>query len=487
MKRARTVIGLCYNSTTSSQDSKDALNSEIRFACHRYNDIIICGDFNYPSIDWNLMQAESEGQNFLDTVMDCFLIQHVREPTRGQNILDLVMSKEGITIENVETCMPLGSSDHDVVKFDLKTEVEEEIWKYEYYDYRNGNYKELAKYMKEQNWEELFMNTDANEMWEIFKEIPLGGISRYVPKKRRKGRKKRPLWFNRAVKSSIKKKQLYWRRYRESNEYQDYLRYKRALKKATRAVRKAKRKLEKKIAKNIKNDPKAFFKYSRSKLKSRETIGPLTNEYGETISDGHQVSNMLNDYFSSVFTEETLNNMPDPRLLFEGDAGDFVNEVDLSNRAVSEKLMKLNPEKSPGVDHIYPVVLKRLALVISVPLSVISCESFVIGIVPKEWKLANVTAIFKKGLKNQVGNYRPVRLTSQVCKVMEMLVRDTITEHLKKYKLIKDSQFGFTKGRSCLSNLLKFLEEVTRYVEEGYPVDVIYLDFSKAFDRVPHQ
>ena len=249
MKRARTVIGLCYNSTTSSQDSKDALNSEIRSACHRYNDIIICGDFNYPAIDWNLMQAESEGQNFLDTVMDCFLIQYVREPTRGQNTLDLVMSKEGITIENVETCMPLGSSDHDVVKFDLKTEVEEEIWKYEYYDYRNGNYKELAKYMKEQNWEELFMNKDANEMWEIFKEILLGCISRYVPKKRRKGRKKRPLWFNRAVKSSIKKKQLYWRRYRESNEYQDYLRYKRALKKATRAVRKAKRKLEKKNSK----------------------------------------------------------------------------------------------------------------------------------------------------------------------------------------------------------------------------------------------
>ena len=179
--------------------------------------------------------------------------------------------------------------------------------------------------------------------------------------------------------------------------------------------------------------------------------------------------------------------MPDPRLLFEGDAGDFVNEVDLSNTAVSEKLMKLNPEKSPGVDHIYPVVLKRLALVISVPLSVIFCESFVTGIVPKEWKLANVTAIFKKGLKNQVGNYRPISLTSQVCKVMEMLVRDTITEHLKKYKLIKDSQFGFTKGSSCLGNLLKFLEEVTRYVEEGYPLDVIYLDFSKAFDRVPHQ
>jgi hypothetical protein len=67
--------------------------------------------------------------------------------------------------------------------------------------------------------------------------------------------------------------------------------------------------------------------------------------------------------------------------------------------------------------------------------------------------------------------------------VMESIIKDEIFEHLEKHNLIKDSQHGFTKGRSCLTNLLEFLEEITRVIDSGKPVDVIYLDFAKAFDK----
>ncbi len=93
----------------------------------------------------------------------------------------------------------------------------------------------------------------------------------------------------------------------------------------------------------------------------------------------------------------------------------------------------------------------------------------------------------KKGDKSSSSNYRPVSLTSQVCKVLESIVRDNILEHVKEYKLIKESQHGFLKRRSCLTNLLEFLEFVTNYIDQGYPIDVIYLDFQKAFDKVPHK
>lgn len=139
------------------------------------------------------------------------------------------------------------------------------------------------------------------------------------------------------------------------------------------------------------------------------------------------------------------------------------------------------------MDQIYPVVLKKLSSVIANPLSVIFKKSFNTGIVPDEWKLANVTAVYKKGSKSLINNYRPISLTSQVCKIMETLVRDTVVEHLQKYKLIKDSQHGFMKGRSCLTNLLEFLERITDFIDREYPVDVLYLDFSKAFDKVPHK
>jgi hypothetical protein len=122
-----------------------------------------------------------------------------------------------------------------------------------------------------------------------------------------------------------------------------------------------------------------------------------------------------------------------------------------------------------------------------VPLLLIYSKSLQEGKVPKDWKRANVSAIFKKDSKELAGNYRPVSLTSNVCKVLESIIKDSIIKHLADNLLINDSQHGFVKGRSCLTNLLEFLEDVTNSLDKGKPVDVIYLDFQKAFDKVPHK
>ena len=109
------------------------------------------------------------------------------------------------------------------------------------------------------------------------------------------------------------------------------------------------------------------------------------------------------------------------------------------------------------------------------------------GIVPFEWKEANIIPLFKKGSRNKSVNYRPVSLTSVICKLLETIIRDHMMDFLIKHKLINPSQHGFLKAKSCLTNLLCFLEEITKWVDDGSPVDVIYLDFQKAFDKVPHQ
>ena len=94
--------------------------------------------------------------------------------------------------------------------------------------------------------------------------------------------------------------------------------------------------------------------------------------------------------------------------------------------------------------------------------------------------------LFKKGSRDNPGNYRPVSLTSVVGKVLERVIRDRIYDHLERNNVIKDSQHGFVKGRSCLTNLIEFFDKVTKQVDEGKAVDVVYMDFSKAFDKVPH-
>ena len=100
-------------------------------------------------------------------------------------------------------------------------------------------------------------------------------------------------------------------------------------------------------------------------------------------------------------------------------------------------------------------------------------QSLLYNIVPHDWKLANVTPLFKKGPKNKASSYRPVSLTSQVCKIVESILKDNIINHLEQYGLIRDSQHGIRAGRSCLTNLLYFMEIVTKQVDKGLPVDVV--------------
>jgi Reverse transcriptase (RNA-dependent DNA polymerase) len=106
--------------------------------------------------------------------------------------------------------------------------------------------------------------------------------------------------------------------------------------------------------------------------------------------------------------------------------------------------------------------------------------------VPAEWKQANVVPIFKKGSKSDAGNYRPISLTCVCCLVMESILKDDIIAHLDRNKVINKTQHGFKSGRSCTTNLLEFLEPVTKASDDGKPVDIVYLDFAKAFDKVPH-
>ena len=98
---------------------------------------------------------------------------------------------------------------------------------------------------------------------------------------------------------------------------------------------------------------------------------------------------------------------------------------------------------------------------------------------------ANVTPIFKKGSRTEPGNYRPVSLTSVCCRMMEAILKDDIVTHLEKTGLIRKSQHGFMRGKSCATNLVSFLDKMTAALDEGEEADVVFLDFAKAFDKVP--
>jgi len=158
----------------------------------------------------------------------------------------------------------------------------------------------------------------------------------------------------------------------------------------------------------------------------------------------------------------------------------------IQEEAVNDLLCHLDTYKSVGPDGIHPRVLRELAEELAKPLSIICQQSWLTGEVPDDWRIASVTLIYKKDWKENPGNHRPVSLTSVPGKIMERFILSALTRHVKDNQRIRPSQHGFMKGWSCLTNLISLYDQVTRLLDEGKAVDIVYLDFSKAFDAVPH-
>ena len=160
-----------------------------------------------------------------------------------------------------------------------------------------------------------------------------------------------------------------------------------------------------------------------------------------------------------------------------------MDNIHITKEEVKKKLEKFNPNKACHPDG---MSLRELAEELSGPAAMIMNKALSDGI-PTDWKLARVSPIFKKGVKTNPGNYRPVSLTSVLCKIQESIIRDYVIHHLQENNLISEQQHGFVAGRSCSTNLLAVLDTWSKIIEEEGSVDTIYLDFAKAFDTVPHE
>ena len=444
---------------------------------------IIIGDFNFKDIDWNTYSGGPSSKAFMDSVNSGFFTQHVDFPTQScGNILDLVFSSRANLIASVSDVGKVGKSDHSLILVELSGSVRINKTEQEVPDWGKADMGKLVDLLAEIDWEAKLQGT-TQESWDIFKSVLDEVQTECVPKKVRRSIHK-PLWLTRNVLRIIRKKRRLWRTYSATKDYQDFQAYREVEKHVQKAVRRAKCNFEKTLAKNSKSNPKAFYSYLKSCNANKEGVGPL-KEDGRTVNDNSDMADMFNNFFASVFTDEDTNSVPEPRQTFDP-GGDPLSDIVFMADTVRKKINNIRIGAAPGPDNITPRFLHATVDVISVPLAIIFTKSFEEGTVPDDWRQANITPIFKKGSKSVVGNYRPVSLTSVVCKIMESVIKDAIVKHMIKHKIINESQHGFVPGKSCLTNLLEYLDRLTEIVDSGQAADIIYLDFAKAFDKVPH-
>ena len=200
-------------------------------------------------------------------------------------------------------------------------------------------------------------------------------------------------------------------------------------------------------------------------------------------TENNAKANILNQQFSSVYTREDIQTMP---VLPNSPYPDIMN-ITVNIQGVAKLLSDLNPNKACGPDNISPRLLKEIANEIAPSLALLFHASLQQNIIPASWKKALVTPIFKKGERYKPANYRPITLTSICSKILEHIVHHHIISYLTTQGILSNAQYGFRKKRSCDTQLILTVQDLSKSLDCGDQVDAVLLDFSKAFDKVPHQ
>ena len=201
-----------------------------------------------------------------------------------------------------------------------------------------------------------------------------------------------------------------------------------------------------------------------------------------TASTPKELAQLFNHYFASVFSPSTIIVIPpdDSSQV----TGPVLSDIELTTDEVLKSLKMLNVNKATGSDGIPARLLRETVDIITPSLPKLFNKSLQHAIIPDEWKVANVVPVYKKGWKDCVENYRPISLLPLVSKLLERCILARVRDHL--YHFISPAQHGFLPGRSCVTQLLAALDQIGAHLDTGQQTDVIYLDMSKAFDKVCH-
>ena len=482
------LVGSFYMPHRNATTVEQLENSLKKIDTNKFQNTIICGDFNCPDINWETLaigkraQDKEIQQNVIDTMNNALLTQIHEEPTRELNMLDLIFTANPSLLKASKS-VP-GISDHEMVVTDMDTKPHyQKQQPRKCYQYARASWEDMERETAKLSQTIIKKNNEGDsveELWDHFKTELFSLIEKFIPSKMR-STSNRPPWMKNKDKRLLRKKNRLYKKAKKTNNWKNYNMTKKETKKALRRSEWAY------INENIINglsekNNKPFWKYIKSKKQDNIGVAPLKNK-GKIHSDSQTKAEILINQFKSVFTKRTNAETPTTKINCSQDISPLV----INTNGVTKLLKDLNVAKACGPDGIPNKVLKTCAEQIAPAITTIFQKSIDTGELPTDWRNANVSSIYKKGDRHAAENYRPVSLTTVTCKILEHIICKHMLDHLENNNILTDLNHGFRAGYSCETQLLITMDDLLRTYDQNIQTDIAILDFSKAFDTVPHK
>lgn len=300
------LVGCIYRSPSANGHSSTISLVELLQTCSAggFSHIMIAGDTNMPQIDWtsNFSHAPDGhfSHTFIEGLHECGLTQHVMVATRYRlgelpSTLDVVLSNEPGMVQNLATLPPIGSSDHVVLQFQLTCYVSHSDTGGLRLNLNKGNYQLLNELIRETSWDTV-VNPDPQRRYEHFKHTLQHLVLESIPKACPKGKRQNIFIDREALRLKNRKKKL-WRLYSSSRDEISYARFTRCRNDLRRLTRKLRKDFEQNLVHSIKDNPKGFWRYAASRMKSRSGVENLRTEGGTLTSSDTEKAAVLNTFF----------------------------------------------------------------------------------------------------------------------------------------------------------------------------------------------
>ena len=452
------------------------------------------GDFNLPDIDWTDEIISSNrypieiNQTLLDLLCDLNLTQIVNFPTRAVNTLELLFTNRPSLVH--EMSPHPGISDHDSIVFtriDCLAQVKRPISRkvHQWHKLTDDKLTDIKSYVESAAGDivtNCTVDTPVEDIWQQIKNISSDVLEK-VPAKMT-SRRFNQTWVNRTVRRLFRRKRRAYNRARRTNREQDWEHFRELRRETQRACNKAAADdVACRVSIDADNTRKSLYKYVKNSRTDNNGVSTL-EENGRSFSTPKEKANALNRQFSSVFSPIS-DSVPDLGPAKAPSIPDIVFEVN----GIKKLLKNTKTNKSSGPDNISAKFLKETGDELAPALTLLFQASMHQSQIPADWRHARVSPQYKTGKNNRSvpANYRPISLTCIVCKMMEHCVTSHLMGHLDTHNLLTDYQHGFRKKRSCETQLILTVDDISKALKDQKQVDCILLDFAKAFDKVSHK